>query len=552
MAKTFVRITLATKLRLLFGTAVLGIIAAALAVPWYFTELLAEQSLQRPAAELARLRLNEWVRYHSDESQKEKARGKSELVGLYVGEAQSQGRRGPLFLQLKRDAGSLDPPADQALKAFQRNPRQDQTVIKVEDERGAVLYRCFRAVRIETTCANCHKQADPAKQLPTQVDELVAMIDVGMPGTAASGPLVWWTRGALVIGGVLAALVAVIVFAVIMQRVILRPVGRLRDMADKVAEGDLTVRSNIRSADELQRLGDSFNEMLSAIADEREKLRSANRALDLKLNELAEVNVTLHQANQVKSEFLANVSHELRTPLNSIIGFADLLCESADDRVRRYGQNVSIAAKNLLAMINDLLDLAKIEAGRAVARFDKVSVTDTCQTLLALMKPLADNKQLDLQGELAADLPIIVTDGGKPQQILYNLLSNAIKFTPVGGRVTLASRREGATHAGAMEEVSVSVSDTGPGIAEAEQQRIFEKFYQVDRTLTRESSGTGLGLAISKELTNLLGGRLTLKSSPGHGAEFTLTLPVEPPQSEEKPAVESKQQAAAATREAGR
>jgi signal transduction histidine kinase len=179
-------------------------------------------------------------------------------------------------------------------------------------------------------------------------------------------------------------------------------------------------------------------------------------------------------------------------------------------------------------MINDLLDLAKIEAGKAVVRFDKVSVTDTCQTLLALMKPLADKKQIDLRGELGDDVPLIVTDASKVQQILFNLLSNAIKFTPVAGKVTLQARKE-PSRPGSVDEVCICVADTGPGIAEDQQHRIFEKFYQVDRSLTKETSGTGLGLSISKELTNLLGGRLALKSSPGHGAEFTLTLPVEPP-----------------------
>jgi signal transduction histidine kinase len=525
MAKKFVRITLATKLRLMFGAAVLGIIAAAIAVPWYFMELLAEQGLQLSAAELTRLRLNEWEKYHraEDPNQRRLARV-SEVEKAY--EHDGKGRKGPTFNILSTDP-KLDSSAQQAMDVLFRNKRQDLFILKAEDERGRTVYRCFRAVRIGSACADCHNASNPSQRLRFDRDQLVGMIDAALPGAVATGTLIWWTRGAFVIGGLLAAMVAVIVFAVLTQRLILRPVRRLRDIADKVAEGDLAVRSDIRTNDELQRLGDSFNEMLSAIAEQHEKLRSANRALDLKLNELAEVNVTLYQANRVKSEFLANISHELRTPLNSIIGFGDLLSESSDERIRRYGQNVGIAARDLLNMINDLLDLAKIEAGKAVVRFDKVSVTDACQTLLALMKPLADKKQIDLRGELGDDVPLIVTDAGKVQQILFNLLSNAIKVTPVAGKVTLQARKE-PSRPGSVDEVSISVADTGPGIAEDQQHRIFEKFYQVDRSLTKETSGTGLGLSISKELTNLLGGRLALKSSPGHGAEFTLTLPIEP------------------------
>ena len=269
--------------------------------------------------------------------------------------------------------------------------------------------------------------------------------------------------------------------------------------------------------------------MLAAIGDQHSKLKSANTALDLKLNELGEVNVALFEANQMKTEFLSNVSHELRTPLNSIIGFADLLAEADDEKIRRYGKNISMSAKNLLAMINDMLDLAKIEAGRTVLCLDKVAVGDLCQTLLALMQPLADKKSIDLIDEIDPDLPLALTDGGKLQQILYNLLSNAVKFTPPEGTVRLAATID---ESNTTPHFVVSVADTGPGLSEADQAHVFEKFYQVQGTLTKDTPGTGLGLAISKELATLLGGRLTVQSETGHGATFTVTFPIEP---EDKP-----------------
>lgn len=531
MARRLVRISLATKFRLVFGLAVLGILAAALVVPWYFMEMLAEQGVQRPGSELTRLRFHEWLGVHSRDPTAAEDKT-SQVVSLYAPPDQKSGRTGPTVVVLApggKQRPSLDSRARKAWRAFARNKEQDLAVLEDEDERGETVYRAFRAMRTEPKCLECHRKHE-RPELRFQGGQLVGMIDMTLPGETASGPLVWWTRGAFLVGTALAGLLAFVLFAIISQRLILRPLRDLRDMADKVAEGDLTVRSTIRTDDELQRLGESFNEMLQAITEQTEKLRAANQALDLKLNELAEANVTLFRANKVKSEFLANVSHELRTPLNTIIGFADLLAERSDERIRRYGQNISSAAKDLLSMINDLLDMAKIEAGRAEVRFDKVSVTDTCQTLLALMKPLADKKQLQLRGELAPDVPIVVTDGGKLQQILYNLLSNAIKFTPAGGEVGLRTAVEPASGDGPRsEEVSVAVWDSGPGIAEADQPRIFEKFYQGDATLTKESYGTGLGLAISKDLTALLGGRLTLKSAPGHGATFTLLLPLEPP-----------------------
>ena len=542
MAKKLVKVSLATKLRILFAAAVMGIIAAALLVPWYLTELQAEQGVLRAAAELTRLRLNEWVANHSSDQP-----GQSRIADFYTAEdttgqaSDIDQRKGPTFIRIGRDMtpilGLTASPSDvheidYALKAFLRDSGQVLAVIKSQ-QRNQRAHRSFRAVRVDSGCVSsgCHSPSEPIdRQL--QPNELVGLIDITMPAhqkEALEFP-VWLTRGAFIAGGGLAALLAIIVFATITQRLILRPIRQLRDVSDRATDGDLSVRSTIQTGDELQRLGESFNEMLTAISDQHSKLRSANRALDLKLNELAEANVSLYQANQIKSEFLANISHELRTPLNSIIGFADLIGESGDEKFGRYGNNIVIAARTLLNMINDLLDLAKIEAGRAEIRLDTVSVSDICQTLAALMEPLADKKHLTMNVELEDDLPLVVTDGGKFQQILYNMLSNAIKFTPTGGSVTLSAKRHAAGLSGqGRNEVAVAVADTGPGIAETEQPHIFEKFYQVDRTLTRESSGTGLGLAISRELAALLGGRLTLDSSPGHGAVFTIFLPIDGP-----------------------
>ena len=523
MAKKNVTISLATKFRLLFGTAVLGIIAVALVVPWYFMELMAQQGAQRAGAELTRLRLNEFIVDHAAETAPP-----SRVAAIYSAGGSKQLRRGPSFVGLNTDltpAVKVDFPAQDALRAFVRNVDQDLAVIDSEDDSGRTLYRCFRAVRVTPTCASCHGPEAPVK-LQYQQGQLVGMIDVGVPGASGTNWLTWWTRASFLVGVVLAGVVGSVVFAVIAQRLILRPVGHLREVTDRAAEGELDVRSHIASGDELERLSDSFNQMLAAIAEQHEKLTSANQALDIKLSELAEVNVTLHRANLVKNEFLANVSHELRTPLNSILGFADLLRESGNERIGRYGENITLAAKNLLGMINDLLDIAKIEAGRAEVRFERTSVSDICRTLLALMAPVADKKQISIEASVADGLPMVVTDAGKLQQILFNLLSNAMKFTPIGGTVSLIACSDAAHSGGeAAPGVVVSVSDTGPGIPEAEQSRIFEKFYQVEASLTKEASGTGLGLAIAKELSGLICGRLVCKSTPGHGAEFTIFLP---------------------------
>ena len=386
MAKKFVKISLATKLRLLFGGAVLVIIIAALVGPWYFMQLLAEQGLQKAGAEITRLSFVEFLQNHPKGSDQA-----SKVSALYTAGPDVGMRSGPTFIKFSADMKPdrpLDSPARHARNAFLRNLQQDLAIMKSEDEQGRIIYRCLRAVRVKQRCMSCHGPHEKEIKLQFQLGRLVGMVDAGMPGSAVSGELVWWTQSSFLAGVILASVVALILLSLITQQLILRPIKHLRDVSDKVTEGDLTVRSTVSTGDELQQLGESFNEMLTAIADQHEKLRSANRALDLKLNELAEVNVTLFNANKVKSEFLANVSHELRTPLNSIIGFAELLGENEDAKIRRYGGNIGSAAKNLLAMINDILDLAKIEAGKAEVRLDKVSISDTCQTLLALMKPI--------------------------------------------------------------------------------------------------------------------------------------------------------------------
>jgi signal transduction histidine kinase len=264
--------------------------------------------------------------------------------------------------------------------------------------------------------------------------------------------------------------------------------------------------------------------MLVNLKSSADQLRASNKSLDLKLGQLAESNVALYESNRLKSEFLANVSHELRTPLNSILGFAELLKDStgsgADAKSARYLQNILNSANNLLTLINDLLDLAKIEAGRMEVRSEPLSLNDIFEALTNLLKPLTESKALTVNITIATDVPIIQTDPAKLQQVLYNFLSNAIKFSPRGETIDLVA--ELAT----PDAVRISVTDRGPGIDPEKHAVIFEKFRQIDGSVTRQHSGSGLGLAISKELVTLLSGSIGVKSTPGEGATFWVILPL--------------------------
>jgi signal transduction histidine kinase len=240
------------------------------------------------------------------------------------------------------------------------------------------------------------------------------------------------------------------------------------------------------------------------------------------VDELAQANMALYESNRLKSDFLATMSHELRTPLNSILGFSEVLVSGSglSDKQQRWVRNIQSSGERLLNLINDILDLAKIEAGKMQVRLSAFSAYDVCEGLLAMFRPLAEKKNIELRSQLEPGIPLLRQDVVKLQQILSNLLSNAIKFTPEGGRVQLRAEADPLY-------VVLTVTDTGVGIAPEEQELVFEKFRQSGNPMTREHAGTGLGLSIVRELSKLLGGEVTLQSELGRGSTFTVRLPLQ-------------------------
>ena len=440
------------------------------------------------------------------------------------------------------------------LAVFQRNPEIEfRGRLYQNPKETAYYYHYARALYAADGCLRCHAPPAAAATSPTTSraasatpatltapaasrpstqpnrSQIVGLVSIDMRSRIAANQWLL-NRVFLLAAGALTGTLAVIVFTLITNRLILQPVHVLQDTAEKVSSGDLDIRSHIPSGDEFEQLSRTFNVMLANLKATQDQLRAVNKSLDLKLGQLAESNVALYESNRLKSEFLANVSHELRTPLNSILGFAELLKEAAgdpDSRHQRYLQNILSSGKNLLDLINDLLDLAKIEAGRMEVRSEPLSLNDLFEGLVGIIKPLTEKQELTVQPSVAAGVPILETDGPKLQQVLYNFLSNAIKFSPQGGRIEL--RAEMAD----TQNVRISVTDQGPGIESEKQGLIFEKFRQLDGSVTRQHSGSGLGLAISKELVNLLGGVIGVTSTPGQGAAFWIVLPLKTPAGEQ-------------------
>ena len=236
---------------------------------------------------------------------------------------------------------------------------------------------------------------------------------------------------------------------------------------------------------------------------------------------LSQSNDQLAEASRLKSQFLARMSHELRTPMNAIIGFSDLLGEEADgplgENYMDYVQHISEGAKHLLCLINDVLDLSKIEAGRLELRRGDINVAEHLGEMLCVVKSLPGASKLRFVHHVPKEL-WVCADGTRFKQIFYNLLSNAVKFTPEGGTISIDAGGEG-------ECVAIAVADTGVGIPAEEHRTIFSEFHQVSDTTRGVKEGTGLGLAITKLLVELHGGVIRVDSGPGEGSRFTVTLP---------------------------
>jgi len=263
---------------------------------------------------------------------------------------------------------------------------------------------------------------------------------------------------------------------------------------------------------------------LDSLEASQEKLRQANKQLDDKIVELSDRNIELFRANKVKGEFLANISHEFRTPLNAILGFAEILREKGpalkEEKGRKYAEHIIAGGQNLLKMVNDLLDLAKTEAGKMKLHIENTSIQEICRGIVAPFATITRKNKIKVRLIIDDNIPPLSTDAGKVRQIIYNFLSNAVKFTTERGRIEIrASMRDD-------KMVRIAVSDTGCGIAEEDRKKIFEKFRQADGSLTRESAGSGLGLAISKELAALLAGSVGLESEVGKGSTFWVDIPV--------------------------
>ena len=312
---------------------------------------------------------------------------------------------------------------------------------------------------------------------------------------------------------------------------VIRPMGSGLDLWARRADGtEFAVDINLSPFEGESGLGVIC--VIRDVSDRKaveEQVRLLNLSLEQRTRELATTNTQLEnrnreveKANRQKSNFLATMSHELRTPLNTMIGFSDLLAEETagplNQKQRRFIRHVKESSRHLLALVDDILDLSKIEAGHLELKYESFSLNTAAAEVIAAVRPLATAKEIDLEVEFPEEISIFA-DNLRLKQVLYNLLTNAIKFTREKGSVRLITEAEQAF-------VRLSVIDTGIGIPQEEHESIFEAFHQVPATAVGSHEGTGLGLSITKLLIEQHRGRISVESEPGKGSRFHVVLPL--------------------------
>jgi signal transduction histidine kinase len=369
----------------------------------------------------------------------------------------------------------------------------------------AVIHRVeelIRSGRAEDARATELKEAGPlADTLQRLTNQLVNRADEDALEGVRAADQAYRNAQLVVVGFAAASIALALLLGYLISSSIIGPVEEMETRLSRIAAGDFTERVSVENRDELGELAVHLNRA-------SEKLGQLYRQLEA--------------ASEHKSRFLANMSHELRTPLNAILGYSELILDGTygilPAKVAGVLERVATNGKHLLSLVNDILDLSKIEAGQLKLSFEDYGMTTVVEAVVAATESLAQAKGLALLASVADGLPAGCGDARRLTQVLLNLVGNAIKFTDKGEIEIAATASAGYFH--------LAVRDTGPGISEADRLRIFEEFQQVENATTRTKGGTGLGLTISKRIVEMHGGKIWVESTLGQGSTFRITLPV--------------------------
>ena len=395
--------------------------------------------------------------------------------------------------------GFMPPPADeQVLDHIRRDYHtvdRDLTQIAALDKRGVTGYAA-QSLLVSATNAD-NDLTTRATNLSQRTSNETAQLVSANRRADASSRNVFLAAAA-------ASVVLALILGLVLSLSLIGPIRRTQTRLIEIASGNFSGRLDIPNRDELGSLAANVN---------------------LMNDELRRLYGELETASRHKSEFLANMSHELRTPLNAIIGFSQVLRQrlfgEINPKQEEYLDDILASGSHLLSLINDVLDLSRVEAGHVELELADFSLNDTLERSVVMLREHAGESALRLTLELTPQVDVVHADERRVRQIVFNLLSNAVKFTPAGGSVVVATERVG-------REARISVTDTGPGIAPEDRVRIFQEFQQTEVGL-RHREGTGLGLAVSRRFVELHGGRIWVESGPARGSRFLFTLPLGPP-----------------------
>ena len=358
-----------------------------------------------------------------------------------------------------------------------------------------------RIIASDKPSLGLHARAESlAIGLETRATALAQSTTASTDALIAENRLAYTSSRDLFLGVSVGAVALALLFGFILSWSLVGPIQRTEARLDEIASGDFSGRLDVANRDELGALAANVNRM-------NDELRRLYRELET--------------TSRHKTEFLASMSHELRTPLNAIIGFSQVLRDrlfgDVNAKQEEYLEDILASGNHLLSLINDVLDLSKIEAGQVQLEIGAFSLRGAVERGAVMVRERAAQGGVELELELSPDIDVVQGDERRTRQVIFNLLSNAVKFTPAGGVVHVGTARSAG-------EIVVSVVDTGPGIAPEDEVRIFEEFQQTEVGV-EQREGTGLGLALSKRLVELHGGRIWVESGPGRGSRFVFTLP---------------------------
>lgn len=412
----------------------------------------------------------------------------------------------------------------------------------IEIANGKKVFRYMTPLLIDKNCLDCHGKPKGEMDISGFAKEGLEIGDFGgalsltMPMEIYENNI---RRNILSNGffSITLILVCVVCIYFLVTKMVTSSLSELEHAVAQVGAGKWNVNlSNLKAKGEIKRLTNHFQSMTEQLKDlysnleskveqRTNELENANQVLQKHQQELEQMNLRLKEANIYKSEFLAIMSHELRTPLTSIMAFAELILEDIPpekEEQRHYLEEVLLNSQILLRLINNILDLAKIEAGKDQLTLEVVDMNDIIASVESVIAPLAKNKELDLYVKIASNVPLTKADPEKIRRVVENLAGNAVKFTEKKGKVEILVQIDDTE-----QEIIINVSDTGIGIKEEYQKYIFEKFTQADSSSSRKYGGTGLGLALAKELVELHEGWIKVESRYGGGSTFTVGLPIQ-------------------------